>query len=564
MTGGLLNIVSYGNQNVILNGNPKKTFFKATYSKYTNFGLQKFRIDFTGQRSLRLTTDSTFTFYVPRYADLLMDTYVVVTLPTIWSPIYPPNPTCGVKDWAPYEFRWIENLGTQMIKEIRISVGGQTLQVLTGKYLLALVQRDFSGAKKSLYDDMTGNTADLNDPGNSNGRINMYPNAYYTTLPQGSEPSIRSRRLYIPINAWFTLSSKMAFPLIALQYNQLQIDVTMRPINDLYTIRDVMDSANGWPTVRPNYTNEYMQLYRFLQSPPSVSLAATDYNNNAQSEWNADIHLISTYAFLSNDEAKTFAANEQKYLIKSAYEWNFENVTGSHRVWLENTLGMVSSWMFFFQRSDINLRNQWSNYSNWPYNYLPVNIIPAPVTPATQYGGIYGGTTVSCSAAQVGPGYSTLTQNNTGLFVTQPFSANNQRGILLNMAILLDGKYRENALDVGIYNFVEKYVRTQSNAPTGLYCYNFCLDTDPFNFQPTGALNTSKFSNVQFEFTTFYPPLDPSANFLTICDPLTRLPIGVNKPTWRIYDYNYNLVVLEERYNVVTFMSGNAGLMYAR
>ena len=564
MTGGLLNIVSYGNQNVILNGNPKKTFFKATYSKYTNFGMQKFRIDFTGQRSLRLTTDSTFTFYVPRYADLLMDTYVVVTLPTIWSPIYPPNPTCFVKDWAPYEFRWIENLGTQMIKEIRISVGGQTLQVLTGKYLLALVQRDFSGPKRALYDDMTGNTADLNDPGNSNGRINMYPNAYYTTLPQGSEPSIRSRRLYIPINAWFTLSSKMAFPLIALQYNQLQIDVTMRPINDLYTIRDVMDSANGWPTVRPNYTNEYMQLYRFLQSPPSVSLAATDYNNNAQSEWNADIHLISTYAFLSNDEAKTFAANEQKYLIKSAYEWNFENVTGSHRVWLENTLGMVSSWMFFFQRSDINLRNQWSNYSNWPYNYLPVNIIPAPVTPATQYGGIYGGTTVSCNAAQVGPGYSTLTQNNTGLFVTQPFSANNQRGILLNMAILLDGKYRENALDVGIYNFVEKYVRTQSNAPTGLYCYNFCLDTDPFNFQPTGALNTSKFSNVQFEFTTFYPPLDPSANFLTICDPLTRLPIGVNKPTWRIYDYNYNLVVLEERYNVVTFMSGNAGLMYAR
>ena len=564
MTGGLINIVSYGNQNVILTGNPKKTFFKATYSKYTNFGMQKFRIDFTGQRSLRLTTDSTFTFYVPRYADLLMDTYVVVTLPTIWSPIYPPNPTCGVKDWAPYEFRWIENLGTQMIKEVRISVGGQTLQVLTGKYLLALVQRDFSGPKRALYDDMTGNTAELNDPGNSNSRINMYPNAYYTTLPQGSEPSIRSRRLYIPINAWFTLSSKMAFPLIALQYNQLQIDVTMRPINDLYTIRDVMDPQNGWPTVRPNYTNEYMQLYRFLQSPPSVGLAATDYSNNAQSEWNADIHLISTYAFLSNDEAKTFAANEQKYLIKSAYEWNFENVTGSHRVWLENTLGMVSSWMFFFQRSDINLRNQWSNYSNWPYNYLPVNIIPAPVTPATQYGGIYGGTIVSCNAAPIGPGYSTMTSNNTGLFVTQPFSANNQRGILLNMAILLDGKYRENALDVGIYNFVEKYVRTQSNAPTGLYCYNFCLDTDPFNFQPTGALNTSKFSNVQFEFTTFYPPLDPSANFLTICDPLTRLPIGVNKPTWRIYDYNYNLVVLEERYNVVTFMSGNAGLMYAR
>jgi len=564
MTGGLLNIVSYGNQNVILNGNPKKTFFKATYAKYTNFGLQKFRIDFTGQRSLRLTTDSTFTFYVPRYADLLMDTYIVVTLPTIWSPIWPPNTECGSKDWAPFEFKWIENLGTQMIKEIRISVGGQTLQVLTGKYLLALVQRDFSGTKKILYNEMTGNTADLNDPGNAYSRINMYPNAYCNNLAQGAEPSIRSRKLYIPINAWFTLSYKMAFPLIALQYNQLKIDVVMRPIQDLYTIRDVMDPQNGWPVVRPNYTNEYMQLYRFLQSPPSVSLNAADYNNTAQSEWNADIHLISTYGFLSNEEAKTFAATEQKYLIKSAYEWNFENVTGSQRVWLENTLGMVSSWMFYFQRSDINLRNQWSNYTNWPYNYLPVNIIPAPVTPNTQYNGTYCGLTVSCSETQIGPGYNTITGNNTGFFITQPFSVDNQRNILLNMAILFDGKYRENVLDAGVYNFVEKYTRTSSDGNNGLYCYNFCLDTDPHNLQPTGAVNTSKFSNVQFEFTTFYPPLDPSANFLTICDPTTKLPIGVNKPTWRIYDYNYNLVVLEERYNVLTFMSGNAGLMYAR
>jgi hypothetical protein len=564
MTGGLLNIVSYGNQNVILNGNPKKTFFKATYAKYTNFGLQKFRIDFTGQRSLRLTTDSTFTFYIPRYADLLMDTYIVVTLPTIWSPIWPASTNCE-RSWAPFEFRWIENLGTQMIKEIRISVGGQTLQVLTGKYLLAMVQRDFSGVKKELYDEMTGNIPEYNNPANANGRVNMYPNAYHTNLSQGSEPSIRSRKLYIPINAWFTLSYQMAFPLVALQYNELKIDVVMRPIQDLYTIRDVLDEANGRPIVRPNYSLEYMQLYRFLQSPPSVSLNADDYQNPAQSEWNADIHLMSTYGFLSNQEAKEFAATEQKYLIKSAYEWNFQNVTGSQRVWLENTLGMVASWMFFFQRSDINLRNQWSNYTNWPYNYLPVNIIPAPVNSTTAYNGIYGGLSVTCNNANpIGPGYDTITGNNTGFFITQPFSVDNQRNILLNMAILFDGKYRENVLDAGVYSYIEKYTRTNSNSDSSLYCYNFCLNTDPFNLQPTGAVNTSKFSNIQFEFTTFYPPLDPSANFQTFCSPVTGMPFGVNKPTWRIYDYNYNLVILEERYNVVRFMSGNVGLMYAR
>ena len=89
MTGGLLNLVSYGNPNVMLNGNPSKTFFKFVYAKYTNFGMQKFRIDFKGLRQLRLSEESVFTFKMPRYAELLMDSYLVVTLPHIWSPIHP-------------------------------------------------------------------------------------------------------------------------------------------------------------------------------------------------------------------------------------------------------------------------------------------------------------------------------------------------------------------------------------------------------------------------------------------------------------------------------------------
>jgi hypothetical protein len=39
--------------------------------------------------------------------------------------------------------------------------------------------------------------------------------------------------------------------------------------------------------------------------------------------------------------------------------------------------------------------------------------------------------------------------------------------------------------------------------------------------------------------------------------------VGINKPTWRIYDYYYNMVLFEERYNVVNFIGGNVGLMYA-
>jgi len=575
MTGGLLNIVSFGNQNIILNSNPTKTFFKTTYAKYTNFGLQKFRIDFTGLRNLRMSEESHFTFTIPRYAELLMDTYVVVTLPTIWSPIYPPQ-SCG-DAWRPYEFRWIENLGTQMIKEITFSVGGQILQRMTGKYLLAQVQRDFNGTKRFLYDSMTGNTAELNDPANFSGRKNTYPNVYYNTSQQGPEPSIRGRKLYIPLNAWFCNNSRTAFPLVSLQYNELQIDVIMRPVRELFVTRDINyaphpittstpmtpeDVAQA-PFIQPNFNEQEYQFYRFLQPPPAANI--TNAYLDKRTDWNADVHLLSTYCFLSAEESRVFASQEQKYLMKSSYDWEFKNITGSHRVELQNTMGMVSSWMFVFQRSDINLRNQWSNYTNWPYtNVIPDDVVPAETISVSAENGIQN----PCDPNQVlGPGYEPRNSGvnaPSGLFITRDYNVVNQREVLQQLGILMNGSYRENLLESGVYNYVEKYVRTSGSAPFGLYIYNFGLNSDNDTYQPSGAINMSKFSTIELEFNTYTPPLDPSANFYTICDPETGIPIGVNKPQWRIYDYNYDLTVLEERYNVITFIGGNCALMYAR
>ena len=555
MPGGLLNIVAYGNQNVYLNGNPSKTFFKTTYKKYTNFGLQKFRIDFDGLRNLRMSEPSKFTFRMKRYAELLLDTYLVVQLPTIWSPIYPPQDCSG--NWAPYEFKWIDNLGTQMIQEVEIVVGGQTLNRYSGAYLLAMVQRDFSTEKKALYDKMTGNIPELNDPGNVGPRVNVYPNAYYTTNQVGPEPSIRARKLYIPINFWFTLAAKMAFPLVALQYNELEINITIRPVQELIVIRDVTDEQNNYPYIQPTFNESLQQFYRFIQPPPDISLNTMSYQDK-RTNWNADVHLISTYGFLSEEESKVFATQEQKYLFKSVYDWNFFNVTGSQRVKLENTMGMVSSWMWTFQRTDINLRNEWSNYTNWPYRYLPQEV---------EFADPSGNWVLNCNPitlAGIGPGYNPSTGTHTGYFTTGIFAPQNQREILLQLGILLDGKYRENVLDAGVYNYAEKYVRTSGNAPDGLYNYSFAINNDPFDFQPSGAMNMSKFREIQLEFTTYSPPLDPLAQVYTICDPSSGEIIGVNKPTWRIYDYNYNMTVFEERYNILTFVGGNCGLTYAR
>ena len=787
MPGGLLNLVSYGNENLILTGNPSKTFFKCAYAKYTNFGLQKFRLDFDGQRSLRETQPSVLRFKIPRYGDLLMDTYLVVTLPTIWSTILPPQNTptqlqqiAGigppiVQDhtnvWSPYEFKWIKNIGTQMIKEVKFMVGSQIIQKFTGDYLHALVERDFDDAKKDLYYKMTGNIDELNDPANSHGRKNAYPNVWPTQSKNysnlGPEPSIRSRKLYIPLNIWFTLASKMAFPLVSLQYNELHVEITLRPVNELFVIRDIekvgtdIRPTRGAPVgnyIQPNFNNQLHQFYRFIQPPPNPTtdpnstlytslrdIIQPDYYIQQRNNWAADIHAIATYAFLSDEEVKAFALQPQNYLIKEVYQTEYKNVVGTQKVKLE-TGGMVSNWMWYFQRTDAFLRNEWSNYTNWPYSNTPNNLVDAldynnipdeslPNIPGEYYESIniaflgdtddvlngianesidgtynvtieslnrtgnylqYGrpltaeyksvgsawqvstkghpgnfftsdlylkgsalgddsikltynllkgahyytnnDTTYHLSVSKVGnsvfvyqppksigqpipfgglcdsdsatsgdsgyvPGgitrpsdswwnipdtfhtcsltpsynpwyvepdtsnnilvYPNLPYYKTDFKITGDFDAGNEKDIMITWGLLMDGKYRENELDAGVLNYVEKYVRTSGNAPDGLYCYNFALQSSPFIFQPSGAMNLNKFKTVEFEVSTFSPPSDPNAETLTICDSDGNI-IGVNKPVWRIYDYTYNLVVMEERYNVLKFVSGNAALAYTR
>ena len=564
MPGGLMNLVSVGQQNIILNGNPSKTFFKTTYAQYTNFGLQKFRVDFEGSKTLRLSEPSTFTFKIPRYADLLMDCYLTVAMPNIWSPIMPPqlvtqsDGSTTYTDWAPYEFKWIDNLGAKMISKISIVCGNYTLQEYSGDYLLAAVQRDFNGVKKDLFDAMSGNTAEMNNPGNSGSRVNSYPNSFYTSDLAGPEPSIRGRILYIPLNNWFGLKSQMAFPLTSLQYNELQIVVTMRPISEIFQIRDVFDTTYNYPYIAPNFNTWYMQFYRFLQPPPDIALGITSYSDT-RTLWNADVHLNCTYCFLSNEEERIFAMEEQKYLIKQVHEQQFFNVTGPNKVALDS-IGMISNWLFYFQRSDANLRNEWSNYTNWPYNYMPLDVVQA--SPAGDYLIYRTDASGNQIPFYIGPGVNP-NNNLTGLLITSNYSPENDKMILVAMGILLDGSYRENIQAAGIYNYIEKYTRTSGNAPQGLYCYNFSINSNNSDLQPSGAINMNRFNQIELEFTTIIPPLDPLAQSLSICDPQTGQVIAVNKPTWRIYDYNFNLTLFEERINIVNFIGGNVGLMYA-
>ena len=72
------------------------------------------------------------------------------------------------------------------------------------------------------------------------------------------------------------------------------------------------------------------------------------------------------------------------------------------------------------------------------------------------------------------------------------------------------------------------------------------------------------FINIQLEITTYVPPVDTINSAVNIICDGNGNPVGIQKSNWRLYEYNYNLVLYEERYNILSFIGGNCGMMYSR
>ena len=206
-------------------------------------------------------------------------------------------------------------------------------------------------------------------------------------LPTDVEPSIKGRQLYIPLESWFCQKNgKLALPLVALQYQEVEISIRFRPIKELYTILDVsqkpLKEGKG-DRIAPR-SDEIHNLYWFMQPPQDPSGIVSSDKTSTQIEnysgyykkniWNADIHLLGTYVFLSEEERRVFAASEHKYLVKEIYEHDNLNIGGSRRVDIPSR-DMVSSYAFRFRRSDVYLRNQWTNYTNWEFENISPNVL---------------------------------------------------------------------------------------------------------------------------------------------------------------------------------------------
>lgn len=551
MGGGLLNLIANTqstNANIYFIGNPSSCFFTTRYNQYCDFAKQKFRIDYNGSNTLQQNISTNITFKISRNADLLTDTYLVLTLPDIYSPIIDMSGS-----YASYDFKWIKDIGTNIIKEITIKIDGAIIQQYSGAYIKNVVERDYDSNKKDIFNKMTGNVPELHSPSITT-HSSEFPNSYQiypNSIDENSSPSIKSRQLYIPINSWFTLSKYLAFPLISLQYQNLFIEFTLRPLSELYIVRDLsyinQSKYSLTPYISPSkFPSPNYNLSTFLTS----SDGPLSYNSPPPvgGSHNYDIHIICTQIFLSEDQRLYFTNNSHSYLLHDIREHIIYDIVGSTKIDIESH-SLIANWTWHLQRSDIDEKNEWSNYTNWLTQDKNINGI--------EY--IYDLSMTSYHYDQ-----SSNISDLSNIYCTPIYNSIHEKEILLSFAIICDGAYRENIFPNGVHKYLDIYNTSNGNSKDGLYFYSLILDNNLSKIQPSGVFNTNFFKKTEFEIKTLIPPIDPSGSTVTVnCDDDGNI-ISINKNNNSLYKYTYTMTIQEERYNILTFSSGMANLEFSR
>lgn len=258
MGGGLLQLVAYGAQDAYISGNPQITFWKGLYKRHTNFAMEPFRINFTGQPNWGTKQSAV----IGRHADLLYSTYLEIVLPYL-----------GTNNSA---FNWNNEkgrLGYNLIQYAELEIGGQLIDRLYGEwlYLWDALTSDMNQSVKTwqmVGDGVSAGSQTLNNPA-----------ACSSTSGKPALPNV----FYVPLYFFYTKNPGAALPLIALQYHEVKINFLW---NTAQAISGNFNNANLAPEpVQAAIYIDYIYLdveerRRMAQQSHEYLIEQTQYNQD--------------------------------------------------------------------------------------------------------------------------------------------------------------------------------------------------------------------------------------------------------------------------------------------
>lgn len=515
--GGEMALVGWGNQNSVVSGQPSFTHFYKVFKTYAHFAQESITISLDGGNELNMDRPIHLRAMIPRNAALLKDLTFIFRIPDIYSKIV---------DTATPSFRWIHMLGALIIDSVAVFIGGTRVQEFPGEWIAIRAASDLDADAYAKWRVMIGDVPELHTPEEGIYGRGSYPHNVVDPSGGPTAPSIVGRELRVPLPLWFS-EPGCALPLTALQLQQVEIQITLRPLRELYRIMDVetqreplrwgqaldIDTALPTaynPTVSPSpFDNLTLQNNYYLHLDPNGYfqrfLTDSTVPTPARIRFNLDARLEGTFVYLPKNLETMFVEREIRTLVHQVQLYQFPSVQSRQRFTLES-YGLAHRVVFFGRRSDaVAQRNDYVNLSNWKNRSQP------PFWPLTG-GGVNSGRLINYYAEPSVLKSARLILGGTDLFEEKPADF-----------YALQTPYHAN-------------VGSSTGVFGPLYHIPFALHASDHS-QPSGALNFSRFREIQLEVEP--NPLDPRGS------------------------YTFDFTVYVESMNVLILTNGTAGLQFA-
>jgi len=551
MGGGLMQLVSYGAQDIYISGNPQITFWKVLYKRHTNFAMEAIEVTFNGQADFGRRV----TAVISRNADLMYRTYVQVTLPQI------------VLTDPKVRFRWLNYVGHRLIKMVEIEIGGSRIDRQYGDWMQIWTQLTQPTGTQASFDDMVGNSADLVLLKDGGGvPLDATCAASEATNSCLSRAGTPLKTLYIPLQFWYCRNPGLAIPLIALQYHEVRINVEFEQnynccYADVYTGVNALSTQTG------------ISLGNGVTSVSQLQLVAAS--------------LYVDYVFLDTEERRRFAQQSHEYLIDQLQFTGDETVTASSNKIQMNFNHPVKELVWVVQRDSFVDCNSpptpWISEAlgQQPFNYtddwstegivtavlgrgalatngngtgVPTFSVSAGAGAGSGTSFTYGEVYLPGLAAAAGSGLTTGSEiyDSSGQGMDDQFFEGTTNYLLAKVILAsgvkcegknpvevakvqLNGQDRFDEREGRYFDKVQPWQHHTRTPSTGINVYSFALK--PEEHQPSGTCNFSR--------------IDKATLNLTLSVNTVR---GQRTAKVRIYAVNYN---------VLRVMSGMGGLAYS-
>jgi hypothetical protein len=557
MAGGLMQLVSYGAQDIYISGNPQITFWKVLYKRHTNFAMEAIEVTFNGQADF----GKRVTAVISRNADLMYRTYIQVTLPQV--SLY-----SGSSD----RFRWLNYVGHRLIKQVEIEIGGSRIDRQYGDWMQIWTQLSQQPGTQRSLDEMVGNSADLVLLKTAQGvPLDATCAASELTNSCVSRAGTPMKTLYIPLQFWFCRNPGLAIPLIALQYHEVRINV------DFETNYNCCYGDSG-----PSGNNGSVAY----AAPTSLPQGASSPGSGIASLQLVAASLYIDYVYLDTEERRRFAQQSHEYLIDQLQYTGAETITASSNKIQMNFNHPVKEIVWVVQRDSFVDCSAPGGVTPWikevagqqPFNYsddwntdgLIMNVLGAGALSGTGNGsatsalsgiptfggatfgepyipglGIVSGGGLSTGSEVYGDGVGNdgqdfFVENTTNyllakLLLCVPCARCEGKNPVEVAKIQLNGQDRFSEREGSYFDKVQPYQHHTRTPSTGINVYSFALK--PEEHQPSGTCNFSR--------------IDKATLNLTVSVNTVR---NQNTAQVRIYAVNYN---------VLRVMSGMGGLAYS-